>query len=112
MTPGALNRRVIIQSPAGTRDSYGERTTTWTNVATVWAAIEPLSVRETFAAAQMQAATTHRVTIRYSALLAAIDASWRVSYDSRVFVLTGPPRNLGEANQWLELLCQEGMRTE
>ena len=29
----AFNRRVAIQSPAGSRDAYGERTTTWSTVA-------------------------------------------------------------------------------
>ena len=107
----AYNRLITLQSPAGTRDAVGERTTTWVDVAQVWAAISPLSVRDLLAAGQTQSEVTHRVRIRYSASVAALDASWRVVYGARVLVIGGV-RNIDEADRVLELLCSEGVREE
>jgi len=109
---GKRRHRVTLQSPAGSRDAVGERVTTWTNVATVWASIEPLGTREQFAAAQAQASTTHKLNIAYGSEIAAIDSAWRVLFGSRVFVLDGPPRNIDERNREIELLCTEGLRNE
>jgi SPP1 family predicted phage head-tail adaptor len=105
------NRLVTVQSPAGTRDAVGERTTTWSNVSTEWASISPLSVRDLIAAGQTQSEISHRVKLRYSATLAALDASWRIVYGARVLVIAGV-RNIDEGNRVLELVCSEGVREE
>lgn len=112
MKAGKKRHLVQLQSPAGSRDAVGERVTTWTTVASVWAAIEPIGARELFAAAQAQAATTHRVRVDYSTAIAAIDGSWRVLFGSRVLVIDGKPRNIEERNREIELLCSEGLRAE
>lgn len=113
LSASRLKHRVTLQAPTGTRDGYGERVTTWTDIATVWAAVEPLSVRDTLAAQQINSEITHRVTIRYSAAtFAALGPECRVKLGSRYLPLVGPPRNLEEANVVIELLCSEGMREE
>jgi SPP1 family predicted phage head-tail adaptor len=112
MNAGSLRHRVTLQRPSGTRDSSLERTTTWTDVATVSASIEPLAGREAFLAAQRQASTTHLVTLRHSSILAAMDASWRVVFGDRVFTLDAPPKNVDERGRELQLLCTEGKRRE
>lgn len=113
MRAGTLRHRVTLQSPAGSRDAVGERVTTWTSVATnVPADIKPISGREQFLAAQRQATTSHIVCLRYAALWAALDASWRVLFGSRVFTIDAPPKNLGERNLEIELQCTEGDRQE
>ena len=111
MIKPAKNRLIILQSPTGSRDAIGERVTTWTNVATVWAEISPLSVRDLLAAGQVQSEVTHRVRVRYESTIAAIDSSWRVLYGARVFVITGV-RNINESDREFELLCSEGLRDE
>lgn len=111
MIKPAKNRKIILQSPSGTRNAIGERVTTWTNVATVWAEISPLSVRDLLAAGQMQSEVTHRVRVRYGASIAAIDSSWRVLYGSRALTISGV-RNINEASREFELLCHEGLRDE
>lgn len=108
----AFNRRITVQSPAGSRDAYGERTTTWTDVATVWAAVMPLSVRELLAGGAIHGELTHRVQVRYSAALAVADASWRIMLGARIMVMTGPVRNINEGNRVLEFLCAEGVVEE
>lgn len=112
MRAGPLDKRVTLQSPGGAGDAYGERSTTWTVVATVWASITPLSARELMAGGQLQGEITHRIQLRYSSTTASITADWRVVYGSRVFVLAAPPRNVNESNDMLELLCSEGLRQE
>lgn len=107
-----LNKRITVQSPAGNRDAYGERTTTWTDVATVWAAVMPLSARELQAGGAIHGELTHKVQVRYSAALAAADASWRIMFGARILVLTGPVRNINEGNRVLEFLCAEGLVEE
>lgn len=114
-----LNQRVTLQSPAGSRDSLGERVTTWTDVATVWAAVEPTPLRDTLSAdagGQVQAAAYWRVLLRESPALTALAADWRVAWGSRVLVLIAPPvplmvRGVREPG-YLELRCSEGLRQE
>jgi SPP1 family predicted phage head-tail adaptor len=111
MRAGNLRHRVILQSPGGVIDEFGERETTWTDVATVWASIDPLSVREQFLAQQAQSITTHKVKFRYDSSLSVINASWRVKFGTRVFVIDGVI-NKDERNKEYELLCTEGLREE
>ena len=40
---GALRRRLRLQRPVGTDDGSGGETTSWQDVATLWAAVTPLS---------------------------------------------------------------------
>lgn len=78
MKAAALNRLVAIQKPGGTLDGYAARVTSFTTVAMAYASIEPLAGREAFLAAQRQASSSHKITLRFSTLIARIDASWRI----------------------------------
>lgn len=111
MKAGDLNKRVLLQSPTGTRDAVGERSTTWIDVATVWAAIRPMSAREQLVAAQRQHDTSHVIEIRHSSAVAALDASWRLVFGARIFTIDGV-LNDRERNEKLILYCSEGVRAE
>jgi len=111
MKAGDLNKRVILQSPTGARDALGERVTTWTNVATVWARVRPLSGKELMIAGQQQSATSHVVEIRYSATVKAVNNSWRVLFGSRILVVDNVI-NPDESNEKLMLYCTEGLAEE
>ena len=66
LQPGKLNHRLIIQNPVQSQSqTTGGMTTTWVDVATVWAAIEPSSVREFTASSMEQSKISTRITIRY-----------------------------------------------
>lgn len=65
MITGRMRRRVTIQEKTVTRGSTGEELVTWSTVATVWAAVEPLNGREYLESRQTQANVDTRVTIRY-----------------------------------------------
>ncbi|RRU23580.1 phage head closure protein [Stenotrophomonas sp. 278] len=64
---GELRHRVRIQEQVTARDSDGVSQTSWVDVATVWASVEPLSAREFIQSGQGQSAVTARVTIRHRA---------------------------------------------
>jgi SPP1 family predicted phage head-tail adaptor len=69
--PGQLRDRVTIQvnAGAGTRDSRGQETETWTTFVTGWADVEPiwLGAKEATAAQQTQADQAYLVLMRYRA---------------------------------------------
>ena len=104
MDAGILRHRVTLQSPVETRGpDYAEVQRAWTDVATVWASIEPLSARELFQNLEVSSELTTRVRIRW---MAGVSAKWRVLFGVRVFEIQSV-LNPGEANIDLELLCAE-----
>jgi SPP1 family predicted phage head-tail adaptor len=63
---GKLRHRLTIQQDSGTSlDASGHVTEDWTDVLTVWASVQPVAGLERWRANQMQAETTHLITIRY-----------------------------------------------
>jgi SPP1 family predicted phage head-tail adaptor len=65
--PGRLNRRLVLEAPVETPDGTGGMARTYQVVATLWAAVEPVSARAEVAASTLGAAVTHRIRIRFSA---------------------------------------------
>jgi SPP1 family predicted phage head-tail adaptor len=105
MMAGALRHRVAIEQVAATGDGYGGRTESWTVLATVWAAVEPLSGREYFQAQQAQAKVTHKVTMRYRS---GVTPGMRVKHGSRYFGIVSV-LDTGEKNRELVLMCEEAV---
>jgi SPP1 family predicted phage head-tail adaptor len=103
MNIGELNRRVKLQTAARTSDGAGGVTVTWSDTATVWAAIEPVSGREPFVAQQLQGHVTHKVLIRYRS---GITHGMRVLLGTRAFDVQAVI-NSKESNESLTLYCQE-----
>lgn len=83
---GKLRHRVLLQSYTGAVDDYGDPLYSdddhWTTEATVWAAIDPVSGKEFYAAEQAQSSVSHKIRLRYRQ---GVSAAWRVLYGSRVF---------------------------
>jgi SPP1 family predicted phage head-tail adaptor len=65
MDSSRLKRRVTIQAPSVTQDAYGQPVVGFVTLATVWAAVEPLTGRQLFAAKQALSEISVKVTIRY-----------------------------------------------
>jgi SPP1 family predicted phage head-tail adaptor len=86
MRAGKLRHRLTLQSPTVTRDSYGAETIAWTDERTVWGSVEPLEGREYLEARATTQTITHQIRIRYQKGK-TVHPSWRVSYDSRTFVI-------------------------
>ena len=103
MRIGPLRHRVTIQQLSKSQNGMGEEEPGWTNFATRWASIEPISGREYFAAQQINAEVTHRVRMRY---LPGMESTMRLLYGGRIFNITALI-NADERNQTLEILCTE-----
>lgn len=68
---GRLRHRVSIERITRTQDPVtGAIVETWTEIAKVWAAVEPLSAREFVQSAAGQSEVTARITIRTRDILA------------------------------------------
>lgn len=99
---GQLNESVTVQSKTVTRDAYGAEAITWTTVATMPAAAEPISGREYLAMRAAQADISIRFRLRYRAGISpAMRVRWRNNNYDIVEVIN--PR---AADRELQLLCR------
>ena len=105
MQAGRLRHRLILQSKAETRDSYGATLITWDTVTTVWGAIEPLSGKEYFAQQEVQSESKVRIVIRY---YSGVLPSWRVSHGGLYYDIEDV-LNHDTRNRQLTLMCRQGV---
>ena len=114
--PGKLRHRVRFEEYVDVLDTAGEPgrgpqgefVKEWQEVATVWAAIEPLSAREFMQSAAMQAQITARIIIRYRDGLAA---DMRIVHIAKGMIYN-PAGFLADKESGLEYLtipCSEGV---
>lgn len=101
---GALNRRITFQENDGTRTTYGGVDNTWSDVATVWAAIWPSSGSEFYGADQQQASGVTRIRVRYRA---DITAAMRIKHNDTYYAIVAPPRNTETGYRMLDLICEQ-----
>lgn len=86
MNTGQFDQRVTVERLMGDAvDDYGQPIATWTPLCTVWAAVEPLSGREYFAASMMVAEVTTRIRLRYRPGLTVTD---RVNHEGKLYNIT------------------------
>lgn len=62
---GQLDQKIGLRSQSLTSDGAGGATVVWTEYASVWAQVEPMSGREREAAQRTEAAAMYVVTIRH-----------------------------------------------
>lgn len=96
---GKLRHRIQVQRRVESRDPQsGDVKVVWVNHATVWASVEPLSVREFISAQSMQSQITARITVRYRDDL---KADMRILYRGRIY---NPQGWLSDPESGLEYL--------
>lgn len=106
---GRLNKRVLIQQAvAGSPEvnEYGEKNVVWTDLATVWAAVEPLTGREFWAQQQVQSEITVRIKVRYRS---DITTGMRAVYNEAIYMIKSIVDPL-EKHEELHLMTSEGVR--
>lgn len=109
---GKLRHRVVIQRPVETQNSTtGATTVTWQDVATVWAAIEPLSAREFIAAQAENSKVSTRITVRYRADLTHEMRLYHAAKD-KIYNIEGVLSDKESGLEYLTLPCSEGVRYE
>jgi SPP1 family predicted phage head-tail adaptor len=107
---GKLRKRLVLQSRAAGLDSVGSPSNVWTDVATVWGELLPMSGRALLAAQAVKSELTHEITLRYRAEFAnpITAAEMRVVYGGRYFNIHAV-LNKDERNRELTLMASEGL---
>ena len=109
MRGGQLNRRLHLQQLTSTTDADGYTNETWTDLAVVWAGIEPARGVEDYEAAQSQERITHQVTIRWRP---DVTARMRFLYSEtptgilRIFLIH-TMLDPAEGHRELDCMCEE-----
>lgn len=104
---GQLRHLVTVQSEEKTPDGMGGYSLSWTDGATFWARIEPISGREQLQAMQLQENITHRIHCRERT---DVSAGKRLKFGSRVFNVRAA-FDIHERGRYLEIMAEEGVAT-
>lgn len=106
---GSLRHRVTIQTldaESPSQDAGGAPNDTWSDVKTVWAAVEPLRGRELLAAQQVASEVTGTIRMRYEAGQ-GVTAKHRCKFGTRYYDILAVV-NPTERNKELLLYVREG----
>ncbi|MEP9397195.1 phage head closure protein [Mesorhizobium sp. KR2-14] len=80
--PGRLSTELALEACTPTPDGLGGHEQVWSEVASVFAMIEPVSAQVVFGAGQMLETVTHRITIRWRE---GVASGMRLTKPSRSF---------------------------
>ncbi len=103
MRPGKLRCRMVLEEPVRLSDGGGGASISWSQIATPWAAIEPLSGNEHPRYEGIEATLSHKITLRFRP---GITPYMRLRLDTRIFNILAL-RNEDEKGRWLICLCEE-----
>jgi SPP1 family predicted phage head-tail adaptor len=113
MDIGKFDKRITLQSRSATLDDYGQQINSWSDVATIWANIKPISGREKLRSMAIESELTHTVAVRYDVRFLppkTVDA-WRIKYvtpaGERIFNINAA-RDMDEARKYIIFDCTEG----
>lgn len=102
MQAGQLRHRITIETPTEV-NTNGSLSSTWATLATVWAAVEPLTGREYFQTQQSQSTVSTRIRIRNRT---DVTPQMRVLFDGRYFEIETLIHDRTNARE-LILMCRE-----
>lgn len=102
---GELKRRVTLQERLTTKTPAGGQVTTWSDVATVFAKIDPRPGSEPLEAGAIRGVLSHVVRIRYRP---GVTPAMRLLYGTRVLNIASVV-DVEEAHVVLDLYCSEGL---
>lgn len=104
---GRLRHRIVIQRNDPAQDlTTGAMIDAWTNYATLWAAIEPLSVREFIAASATQSEVSARITIRARNDLTP---DMRILHGGKIYSIVGFLRDADSGLEYMTIPVSEGV---
>ncbi|ATA26808.1 head-tail adaptor protein [Brenneria goodwinii] len=113
MKAGRLRHRVTIQNFTTTRDAGGQPIETWSDGATVWAEVAPISGRELVASGAVSAEATIRVWMRFRRDVSAVSRLLCLNgpFKDLTLDIIGPPIPDGKSTR-LEILCKQGVKRD
>lgn len=98
MRASKLKQRVTVHKATATRSPMGGSSSqTWEPALTLWASIEPLSVKDVLTAQAADSQTTARCILRYRT---DIDSKCRIEHRGQMYAIDGDP--LPDADTGLE----------
>jgi SPP1 family predicted phage head-tail adaptor len=103
MKAGDLKHKITLQTCTPTNNSNLEAIPTYSNFATVWAAIESISGKEYWESKTVTAETVVRIRIRY---IPGVLPTMRIVYGSRIFHIDAI-LHLHEQKREIHLMCRE-----
>lgn len=105
--PGKMRHRITFEEFNGELDTYGDPLqaddANWSEVTSVWAAIDPISGREFYAASQSQSEVSHKIRCRYRS---GLNTAMRIRCGSRRFKVLSII-NWEERCESLLIMCKE-----
>lgn len=97
-----LDQRITLQTASIAKDAVGGPVESWSDVATVWAAVYDLTGKAINEALQVGSAVTRRVTIRWRS---GVTAALRVKFADTRVAKVAFVREVGR-KEFLELHCE------
>lgn len=108
LAAGRLRHKVQIQYPATTQNpSTGEMEIVWTDLASVWASVEPASVREFISAGAEQSEVNGKIIMRKRD---DVNATMRVVYRGLAYQILGVLNDPLSGLEYMTLPVGEGVR--
>lgn len=102
---GAMRKRLVLQSRSESVDGGGGVAVSWSDIASVWAQVTPVSGAETVQAMHLTGTRRHRVRLRYRD---DVDSERRFVFKGRVLNIRSV-RDIDERGRWLDCVCDEGV---
>jgi len=104
MNAGKLKSQVTIEQPTR-EDVYGEQTSSWSTLATVWAQVLPGASREVYRQSQVVAGVSYVVRIRYRT---DVTADMRIVWGPKTLQIAGQPfEEMVKGSRLLNIPCTE-----
>lgn len=101
--PGQMTARLALEEPVSMPDGQGGATVSWTEIAAMWAKIEPVSSRLAERAGAEIGTITHRIWLRFREGLVA---GQRLRKGARLFAVK-LVQDPDETGRYLTCLCEE-----
>lgn len=106
---GKLNKRIIFQRMEIVEDDMGQSRSEWRDFKSAWATVKPYKSSETGFMGKLKPEVTHRIYIRFRP---GITSEMRIKYRNRIFEIAGPPLDIEERHELLEIQATEVFENE
>lgn len=104
--PGQMTARLLLEEAVATPDGQGGATCVWTEIAALWAKVEPLSTSSAERAGGEIGTVSHRIWLRFRD---GIVAGQRFRKGTRLFAVK-QVSDPDETGRYLTCLCEEDAR--
>ncbi len=104
--PGQMTARLVLETPVSEPDGQGGAVLTWTEIAAMWAKVEPVSSVLAERAGAQIGTMTHRIWLRFRE---GIAAGQRFRKGARLFAVK-LVQDPDETGRYLTCLCEEEAR--